>query len=509
MSPPAGPTWDEVVVGAGSAGAVLARRLVDRGDRRVLLVEAGAGEEATAAAGTAPILRGRNWDYVAHLGTGPDGRRYPYRVGKGLGGSSAVNAAIALRGLPGDFDRWADLGNPAWEWKAVLPYFRELEADADAGVLGSEGEHGTDGPVPIRRPSPDHLSRAARGFLTACRRLGLPELPDLNDGGDVGVGLVPSNTLRGQRMSVAATHLGPVLGRPNLTVWTRTHVQRVLLDEDRAVGVEVLRNGSVQRVAAGRVTLCGGAVNTPLILQRSGIGDPQRLAEAGVRTRVESRGVGQNLVDHAAVAMWSVPGPRAGAAPDVAHEVMARVATRGREPDVGVFLADGVRTADLPDVGAVLGGGAAMSLSAVLLSPTSRGEVVLTGDRPRIALRLAESVGDVEALVGGVRLAWSLLRSPAMAGSAERTLVWTDRMVQDDVLVRAAVRRFACPLWHPAGTARMGRADDPGAVVDERGRVHGVERLWVVDASVMPTIPSAPTNLTCMVIGERAARWMA
>jgi choline dehydrogenase len=491
--------WDEIIVGAGSAGAVLAARLAGRGDRRVLLIEAGVEEDD----GTGPVhpvgaptVEGRNWDHTAWIGAEGSRRQYPYRVGRGLGGSSAVNGAIALRGLPVDFDTWADLGNPEWEWKQVLGWF---------------GPPGADGPVPIERPAAGDLSPAARVFLDACRSAGLPYLDDLDDGDGPGVGLVPSNTRDGRRMSSALTHLQAVRSRPTLSVLTGGPVRRVLLDGHRAVGVEVDRDGRAERIAGGRVTLCAGAIGTPLILLRSGIGAVDQLERAGVRVRVELPGVGRNLADHPAVAIWALPRPGVAQAGKPWHEVMARLAVDGPDPDVSLFLAGNVATGGLPGVGAALAGRTAMSVSTVLLSPVSRGEVRLREDDPdgppRIALRLAEAEADRRRLAAGVRVAWSLLTGGPFAGLTERVLAWTGRMVGDDAMLDSAIGRFVCPLWHPVGTARMGPAGDPLAVVDQRLRVHGVDGLAVVDASVMPTIPRAPTNLTCMAIAERAAAW--
>jgi choline dehydrogenase len=421
---------------------------------------------------------------------------FPYFLGKVLGGSSAVNGAIALRALPRDFDQWAAGGNPEWAWEHVRDYFGRLEQR-----------------IPVRRPGRDELDGTELAFWRACTGLGLSELADLNGCAGAGVGVVPVNAVHGRRICTAAGYLNRARGRPNLHIATGCTASRVVIDAGRAAGVEIVCGGRSGTVRARNVTVSAGAIGTPAILLRSGVGDPQACRSLGIRPTVDLPGVGRNLVDHPVAALWAVPRP--GTCRDGApwHRVLARVASRrGAEPDLNVMLLNNVATAMLPVVGDMLGTPTAVGVSVMLHRPLSRGRVTLADPDPDAApvieLALGSDPRDVDALMAGVRVAWSIISSPEVARRLDRVLLWTERMVGSDALLRRAVENFVSPSLHPAGTARMGPSTDRGAVVDQRCRVHGVANLRVVDASVMPAIPSVPLNLTCIALAERVAGWI-
>ena len=504
--------FDDIVVGAGSSGAVLAARLSEDPHRRVLLLEAG--PDFAQLDHLPPLLRdarcavfsGFNWPHVA-AGAASG---FPYPLGRVVGGSSSINGALALRPWAEDFERWADAAGPLWRWEAVLPHFIALEDDRDAaGSL-----HGRGGPVPISRPPDPALSPVQQAFGRCCEAAGLHRLQDLNAGSAPGFGPLPTNTLDGLRVSTAVAYLMPARSRPNLVVRGGHEVLRVVFDGRRAVGVDVLHQGRLAQVAAGRVTLCGGAIHTPALLMRSGIGDAGECRRRGVATVAYLPGVGRHLMDHPAVMLWLLPrdGEPAGAMQPV-HQLMARVCSgHEAEPDLAFFMLGGFPTARMPRLDAMLGVPRAHGISVMLARPASQGRVSLRSGDPRemphIDLGLGSAGADVERLMAGVRLAWRLAAGAPLAPFVRTAFLWREAMIANDELLRNAVRRLMTGTWHAAGTAHMGPADDAQAVVDERCRVHGLDRLYIVDASVMPVLPSTPTNLCCVMLAERAAGWM-
>ena len=473
-----GPAYDIVVVGAGSAGCALAARLAERPGRRVLLLEAGPLaslpelHDAASLAATDPA-HPRNWAYPAQLRTG---HSVVVPRGRSLGGSSAINGANWVRPHPADADGWR---RPGWSWPELLPHFIRAETDLDLrGPL-----HGAHGPMPVRRAAGALLHPAAERLLRAADRLGFPAEPDKNAGAAPGAGLVPSNSVDGVRISAALAYLSE--DRPNLTVRCAAPVAQLVFDGERVSGIEL---GDGEVVGAGEVVLAAGAVATPLLLLRSGIGPADELRAAGVPVRLDLPGVGRDWSDHPAVFV-----PFADADPPAhPHAPGSQAALNldcGADPagdaEVLLFVRPFTPGGDL-------------QLMCALQAPDSRGTISITSPDPRAApvirYHYLRTEHDRRRLRHAIRTAAELLR----AGLGRRTAP-PGEVLGNDRALDGWIAEHLTTAVHLSGSAAI------GSVVDEQLRVRGVPGLRVADTSVLPVVPRRGTSATAVAVGEKAA----
>ncbi len=513
---------DVLIVGAGSAGCVLANRLSADPDRRVVLLEAGPPDDArelrVPLAFHKVLGRKFDWGYRTDPSSDPDGQSRLWPQGRVVGGSSSINAMIWMRGHPSCYDGWAEAGLDGWGWDDVLPVFRRLEDH----VLGESELHGAGGPVRVEHLRDPHpLSRA---FLRAATESGLQLNADLNGATQEGAGLYHVTQRRGERWSAARAFLDGCRERPNLEVHSEVFVRRILIREGRAVGVEVEQWGERMEILAREVVVCAGAVGSPHLLLRSGIGPGEELRDAGVEVVRDLPGVGRNLQDHPCVQVAWGTGMRtllqAETLGEAARYLLLRkgmLTSNVAEAGAMIRLHD---ASDSPEIQLHFAPAFALEhgiripewrgymIAATLVRVRSRGRVRLASSDPEIspiieANTLADEM-DLERMIRGVEIALEIGEQSAFDRMRTEERFPATRP-GDRTAIADFCRREHQTLYHPVGTCAMGMDPHAGAVVDPMGRVHGVPGLRVIDASIMPTIPNANTNAPTMMIAEKIA----
>ncbi|WP_120495487.1 GMC family oxidoreductase [Kiloniella sp. EL199] len=528
-------SFDYIIVGAGSAGCVLANRLSESGKYSVLLLEAGGSDkrfwvQVPIGYGKTYYQKAVNWMYLTEADEGTANRQSYWPRGKVLGGSSSINAMVYIRGHKKDYDDWAALGNPGWSYQDVLPYFKKSEVNQ----LGDDGYRGTDGPMHVSDVSED-LHPLCQNFIRAGQELGLAYNENFNGAEQEGIGLYQTTTRNGFRESAAKAFLHPALKRKKLKLTTHTHVSKVLFDGKKAIGVQYVRKGKTSTVTAKKeVILSGGSINSPQLLQLSGVGPKALLDEHNIPIVINSPAVGQNLQDHIGMDyLYSCTVPSLN---DELHSWWGKLVAglkyvlfrRGplslsinqgggfiktrpdlEQPNIQLYFSPvsytrapaGTRPMLNPDPFS------AFQLGLTNCRPTSRGEIKIKStdpfEPPMIKPNYLSTDEDVAEILEGVKY----LRKMAETKAFKDIIIEEFRPGKDcktDEELIADIRGYAWTCFHPSGTCRMG-PDPEKFVVDHKLRVHGIDALRVIDASTFPNVPSGNTNAAAIMVGEKGA----
>jgi choline dehydrogenase len=524
--------YDCIIVGAGTAGCILANRLSADAGRRVLLLEAGGADNwiwfHIPAGYLFTIGNPRSdWMFRTENEPGLNGRSLAYPRGKVIGGSSAINAMISMRGQAADYDGWRSLGLTGWGWREVLPIFKRLENH----FLGESEHHGSGGEFRVEAPRVSW--RVLDAVREAAVQLGVPAIDDFNCGDNEGVSYFHVNQKRGRRWSAARGFLKPAMARGNLRIELNVAVERLIIEGGVAHGVRYRRGDQTFEVrTAGEIILSAGAIGSPQLLSLSGIGRGEWLAPLGIETLLERRGVGSNLQDHLQQRMiYKVSD--VNTLNEAYHSIWGRAwmgldyALRRRGPltmapsQLGIFMRSDpgqpranlefhVQPLSLDKFGDPLHEFPAITLSACNLRPSSRGSVRLRSADPLAAPLIAPNylatAADRVIAADAIRATRRLMAQPAVRGFAPTEWLPGPGVGDDTAELSVAAGNIGTTIFHPVGTAKMGLSSDPDSVVDARLRVHGIGHLRVIDASIMPTITSGNTNTPTAMIAEKGAQ---